>query len=61
MPPCWRAPRRPFTCGHRRTSAARAARCLECESSGRPNLSCGSSPPVRHYSSVSRPYDGAAH
>jgi hypothetical protein len=34
-----------ITCGHRRTSAARAARCLECESSERPNLSCGSSPP----------------
>eukprot|EP00966_Prymnesium_polylepis_P145132 3351456-Prymnesium_polylepis.1 len=45
MPPCWRAPSRPSTCGHRRTCAARAVMCLECESSERPNLSCGSSPP----------------
>eukprot|EP00966_Prymnesium_polylepis_P151988 3510871-Prymnesium_polylepis.1 len=35
------APSRPFTCGHRRTSAARAVTCLQCESSERPNLSCG--------------------
>eukprot|EP00966_Prymnesium_polylepis_P056092 1297794-Prymnesium_polylepis.1 len=45
MPPSRRTPNRPFTCGHRRMSAARAARCVECESSERPNLSCGSSPP----------------
>eukprot|EP00966_Prymnesium_polylepis_P112578 2604677-Prymnesium_polylepis.1 len=61
MPPCRRAPSRQFTCGHRRTSAARAVRCLECGSSERPNLSWRQLPPVRHYSSVSRLYAGAAH